>query len=800
MTKYKALQVESPIGRQETDSAGAPVGVVQMDAEKSYANIGLLLQEYINEGKEAAWQAIKKKIDYTYEGLDFALASLESETGFCQEIKSRLAKGQKLLFKPNLVNIQNIDPQTHGPDIGSTACTEWSFIAALMRWFHEKAGVSYYQMTIGEAATLMPAAAGLYSMLNAVGKPITVEAVIEGRSYSFYGGWGFYFTRKYLSESLGPGASEDPMRGYEESIMGTYIPPGLAKDRLMVYDLNRIFDDPSKGREIPVKDGVNYKSITLHKAIVGGNPDDPDDRKAYPGCILINVPKFKVHAIAMFTNVIKNLGIGLYPMQFSKSGDYTWDYSRPHTRIPGMKAGIPHQVWVSEIDHNTGVPKQNQDGSYIVKKTGGITATMIDIIRAVIDQDIFMVHVVDGIETINLDHQGIGIGKKCPEGVVFAGLDPVATDLLAARYMFSNVPLKDALAVGLDDGSGGHFPQIVPTAVVEGKNIVTGLDFDCCLARDKSIGVAEKRGLGKRKYYAVGHDVISGSPFVSIHGHLGKVCAGIFSDVITTNLYFDVFKFPWDLQKTAFSYFDAVDTLTGSSLKKEFLDAFDEDRDGVITYDEYGKKGIWGLFLNHGGETVSLLGNDPMGHLKGFFYSRTTMTKLSSPLLNSQGHDLMKEFYYGLACVAALQITQADMEMPDPFLPGLTFGKGKWPSFQLASYFFAATGLYGREFPTKLGSPSLYGAVLFYADLNQNGGHYAGKIRSAPDPDGITRYISDVAGGKVTPLDFTLYVPHGFESVNGVPTPNIEATTDPAKVYTASFGGGREVWDRLSLL
>jgi len=37
MTKYKALQVESPIGRQETDSAGAPVGVVRMDAEKSYA-------------------------------------------------------------------------------------------------------------------------------------------------------------------------------------------------------------------------------------------------------------------------------------------------------------------------------------------------------------------------------------------------------------------------------------------------------------------------------------------------------------------------------------------------------------------------------------------------------------------------------------------------------------------------------------------------------------------------------------------------------------------------------------------
>lgn len=797
MNDFKEAMVDSPIGRQPLDSSGSPVGVVRMDVEKSYLNIGSLLQEYINESKEAAWEAIKKKIDYTYEGLNFALAPLEVETGFGQEIKLRLAKGQKLLIKPNLVNIQNIDPQTHGPDVGSTACTEWSFIAALMRWFHEKIGVSYYQMTIGEAATLMPASAGHYSMLNADDKPITAEAVIEGRSGNFYGGWGFYFARKYLSESLKQGATEDPMRGYEESIMGTYIPPGLAKDRLMVYDLNRLFDDYGKGREIPVKDGVNYKSVTLHKAIVGGNPDDPDDRKAYPGCILINVPKFKVHAIAILTNVIKNLGIGLYPMQFSKSGDYAWDYSTPHTRIPGIKAGIPHQVWVSEIDQNTGVPKQDQNGSYIVKKTGGLTATMIDIIRAVIDQDIFMIHVVDGIEAINLDHQGIGIGKKCPEGIVFAGLDPVATDLLSARYMFSNVPLKDAIAAGIDDGSGGHFPQIVPTAVIDGKNIVTGLDFDCCLSRDRSFGTAEKRGLGQRKYYVVGHDVVSDSLMVSIHGHLGAVRANVFTDVITNNLYFDVFKFPWDLQKTAFSYFDAVDTLTGSSLKKEFLGAFDEDGDGVITYEEYGKKGIWGLALNHGGEYVSLIGSDPLGYLKGLFYQQTTTARLSNPLLNPKRHDLFKEFYYGLACVAALQITQVDTEMPDPFLPGLTFGKGKWPSFHLASYFFAATGLYGKEFPIKLGFPSLYGAVLFYADLSRNGGHYAGKSRRKPDPEGITRYVSDVAGGKVKPLDFTLYVPHGFESVNGIPLPNVEATADPAKVYTASFSGGKEIWDRI---
>ncbi|MBN1615504.1 MAG: hypothetical protein JW950_13655, partial [Deltaproteobacteria bacterium] len=131
MAGSEAKTIESPIGRRQVDAAGAPVGVVRMEAEKSYAGVGVLLQEYINEGKAEVWEAIRKKIDYTYEGLDRALAPLEGETNFGKEIKARLAKGQKLLFKPNLVNIQNIDPQTHGPDMGSTTCTEWPFVAAL---------------------------------------------------------------------------------------------------------------------------------------------------------------------------------------------------------------------------------------------------------------------------------------------------------------------------------------------------------------------------------------------------------------------------------------------------------------------------------------------------------------------------------------------------------------------------------------------------------------------------------------------------------------------------------------------
>ena len=114
------------------------------------------MQEYINHSKPEAWEKIRAKIDYTYKNLDLALAPLDQETAFSREIKSRIERGQKLLFKPNLVNLSCIDPQTHGPDIGSTACTEWSFMAALMRWFHDKLGISYHQMARAKPLPVCP--------------------------------------------------------------------------------------------------------------------------------------------------------------------------------------------------------------------------------------------------------------------------------------------------------------------------------------------------------------------------------------------------------------------------------------------------------------------------------------------------------------------------------------------------------------------------------------------------------------------------------------------------------------------
>ena len=293
-----------------------------------------------------------------------------------------------------------------------------------------------------------------------------------------------------------------------------------------------------------------------------------------------------------------------------------------------------------------------------------------------------------------------------------------------------------------------------------------------------------------------GHDLVADAPLTSIQGHLGTVRGGTFSDIFTATLYFDAYKVPWDLQKTAFAYFAAVDQLTGSSLEKEFLAAFGND--GMPRYDDFGKKGIWGVGLILLGEYVSCLGTEPFGYLKGRFLNSVTAYRLSNAAMNPRGEDIMREFFYGVSCLAALQISQADMEAPDPFLPGLTFGKGKWPSFALASYFFLASALYGPEFPNKLGFPSLYGDALCYADRSQNGATYTGPIRHAPEPDGITRYIAEVGSGRAKPLDFTFYVPPGFESVGGALVPNVVATTEPRKVLTAVFAGGTEVWDRIA--
>ena len=67
MTDEKRITIDSPLGRQEVDHQGPPVGVVRMDVNQAYAGTAELLQKWINESDTGAWNQIKTKIDYIYQ-------------------------------------------------------------------------------------------------------------------------------------------------------------------------------------------------------------------------------------------------------------------------------------------------------------------------------------------------------------------------------------------------------------------------------------------------------------------------------------------------------------------------------------------------------------------------------------------------------------------------------------------------------------------------------------------------------------------------------------------------------------
>jgi len=768
-------------GELQPDTSGSPLGVARMDPQRSYVGMPQLLQKHLASADADAWSEIAARIDYTYRHVTPAMAALDAESGFGKQVTARLERGQRLLFKPNLVVTACIDPITMGEFAGSKTCTEWAFMAALMRWFHDDLGVSYHKMTIGEAATCMPLFAGMGTMFNPARQPVTTEGLIEGKTGEFYFGWGFYFARKYLAERLPSGATDDPMRGYAESVAGTYIPPGLAGDRLMVYDLNRVSDDPDKGRDVPVPDGVNYPSITLHKAIVGGDPTVPEDRKAYPGAVLVNVPKLKIHAISLLTNAVKNLGIGLYPMESARRGGSDWDYASPPGPVPAMKEPIPHQVWVPEMDRSTALTKRNPEGRYLVRKTGGLPATMIDIVKATANQDVLMLHVVDGIEAINLSHTGDG--DRIPEGLAVAGLDPVATDLLCARYLFSNVPLDEALGAGLEDGAGGHFPQKVPVAEVDGSAIVTGSGYDCPLARDRTLARAEQRGLGRRSYHVAGRDATSGRRLVSIQGHLGTIDdKGAFTDVYTTTLYFATSKMPWDLQRTALSYMEASDRLKKTSWKHRFLETFDENGDGIVDYEEFGRSGMWHTGMYMSACSGAATARDPVATLAINFSSSAMTLRNGRTEWNAEGHDLYGERQFSRACLTGFRMSRSDVELPDADHPENACGKGKWPTIERALQ---------EDLRNDLGG--LYAAAFAYADAKLNKSAMTGPPLATDYGAAIARYAQAVQSGETKPLDFTLAIPKGLSKILGGPLPNLEETEDRARMFTLQLAGGKEV-------
>ena len=234
-----------------------------------------------------------------------------------------------------------------------------------------------------------------------------------------------------------------------------------------------------------------------------------------------------------------------------------WMYSGPRRTIPGMKVGLPHAIWNADIDES-GRAKS-------IRKTAGINGTMVDIVKAVVDQGVRILSVVDAIEMINWDHTMTPLTERVPEGLVFASLDTVALDLLCARYMFSNLPMAESRRLVDEGKAASEWLQRVPLPV-EGKNIVTTEGFDSPLSRTALFDYAEKRGIGGQAYHVVGRDIRESERLASVQGHLGRVAGAQFSELLTETLYYDRSKMLWDLQATVLGYARANDELTGSRL------------------------------------------------------------------------------------------------------------------------------------------------------------------------------------------------------------------------------------------
>jgi len=78
-------------------------------------------------------------------------------------------------------------------------------------------------MNMGEGGTTTSRLAAMASRAPGNGK-VTSLAIMEGKFSKSYGGYGFYFVRKYLADCHDATHTDDPMAGFEESLSGDCIP------------------------------------------------------------------------------------------------------------------------------------------------------------------------------------------------------------------------------------------------------------------------------------------------------------------------------------------------------------------------------------------------------------------------------------------------------------------------------------------------------------------------------------------------------------------------------------------------
>ena len=571
----------------DIDIHGSLISVAKIDPLLSYAgdyvlhpdgqsiprvkSISDLLADFIksDETDVRIWESIQKRINYTYESLDDVLLPILGSTQkervpltlagktIREHIRGKKKRPpKKLLFKPNIVTADVISFGGDGAAPrnnygleggGASACTHWAFLAALMRWFHDNLEISYFEMAVGEAGCSTHTWQHLYHNLYSPywGFAYTAEAVFEGRvtdpntgAALFYGGYPFFYVRKYLADAHPASHVDDPMQGHLQAIYGPYTPPGKAGDQLGCYDLGNAEakTENARGREIKVPNGACYQSITIHKAIVG----DPADMESYPGAVLINVPKLKVHSIELITNAIKNLGIGLWPTKSGYDDDPDspdFKYGLPSSiNTPGscafypvanLKGRVYHSPWSKGL-------QMNCDGAIDPKSipcfpNDGIKGSMVDINLAIRTQPDFLPYILnisDAITITNLAHGGSPFGYQNNEGLILACENPVALDLFASRYLYKNVPngtvAKHPFAIWTSGGDVHYDAASTSIVSFEG-------DYEWPVENTYLYTYAESRGLGIQTYHVRGRDRTAGQKDFLLLSADGHFCRAIFN-------------------------------------------------------------------------------------------------------------------------------------------------------------------------------------------------------------------------------------------------------------------------------
>jgi hypothetical protein len=220
------------------------------------------------------------------------------------------------------------------------------------------------------------------------------------------------------------------------------------------------------------------------------------------------------------------------------------------------------------------------------------------------------------------------------------------------------------------------------------------------------------------------------------------------------------------------------------------MDTFDENYDGIIDYDEkaggYETAEISIMSYASGINT-----NPAYGELKANFINSVYYAKYCDAAYNLPGYDFLKGKVLLTRLATAYQMSQSPDTAPDLFVEGMYYGRGNWPSFTTVIYLVATGAIFGTQSAENISLNSLYGIAFQYADKVQNYGRYTGSLDpNTSAPDSIQQYRKAIMQGE-KPLDFTLYVPIGYGSLNEVEIPNVLETTNPDKIYTVHF---KEIW------